>query len=340
MIHSLKQWLALLGLAIFLSACGQHPVEDSAVYLQGHTMGTTYHITLADPKPGVDKAELQQQLDLLLEQLNQQMSTYRPESELSRFNRAAAEFDFAVSSETAKVITEAIRLGDLTDGALDVTVGPLVNLWGFGPNARPEVIPTSAEIEAARGLTGLDKLSVVEGKLRKAQTGLYVDLSSIAKGYGVDLLAEHLQQLGYQNYMVEIGGELRVRGVNGKQKPWRIAVEKPVIEERAIEAVIEPTDLAVATSGDYRNYFEENGRRYSHTIDPATGMPIAHKLVSATVLDPSCMTADGLATALMVMGPERGRVFAQQHGLAVILISKTDSGFARWTSDAAKPYVR
>jgi thiamine biosynthesis lipoprotein len=239
------------------------------------------------------------------------------------------------------VVLEALRINRVTDGALDVTVGPLVNLWGFGPEGRPDKVPSATELEQRRNWTGIDKLAVEGNALVKRIPELYVDLSSIAKGYGVDEIAHYLQSQHVKNYMVDIGGEVRTRGHNGEKKPWRIAIERPTAggEQQAL-LVIEPGEMAMATSGDYRNYFEQDGVRYSHTIDPLTGKPIRHNLVSITVISPLCMTADGLSTGLNVMGPERGMALANLLGIPVFMIVKTAKGFEERYSDAFKPYLK
>ncbi len=337
MLKLVREWLAPLGLAFFLTGCGP---EQS--HIDGQTMGTYYSIKYVSdgslPAPEKIKAEI----DKRLEQVNDEMSTYRPTSELSRFNSSReTNVPFKVSAGTAKVVKEAIRISKLTDGALDVTVGPLVNLWGFGPEGRPELIPEEHEIEKRRAWIGIDKLSVQGNALVKSIPELYVDLSSIAKGYGVDVVAEYLQSLNIHRYMVDIGGEVRTLGKNGKDIPWRIAIEKPVAGiEQSAQEIIEPGDMSIATSGDYRNYFEENGVRYSHTIDPKTGRPINHRLVSITVLSNTCMTADGLSTGLGVLGPERGMALANQMNIPVFMIVKTDTGFEERYSGAFKPYMQ
>jgi thiamine biosynthesis lipoprotein len=268
------------------------------------------------------------------------MSTYRKDSELSRFNQYKGSDPFPVSLEMVTVVKEAIRLSKLTSGALDVTVGPLVNLWGFGPEARPDEVPTDAELAERRKIIGIDNLSVQDGALQKAIPELYVDLSTIAKGWGVDVIADYIESQGIHNYMVEIGGEIRMKGKNHENTAWRIAIEKPDVNERAIQEIIEPGDMAIATSGDYRNYFERDGIRYSHIINPQTGQPINHKVVSVTALHPSCMTADGLATGLMVLGEKKGIELANQQGLAVFMVVKTEDGFKEVASEAFKSYLK
>ncbi|MBC8947671.1 FAD:protein FMN transferase ApbE [Xenorhabdus sp. TS4] len=332
-------WGALLFATMMLAAC-DGPKQQN---LNGQTMGTYYSVKyVADssvPAPEV----LQKEIDRLLEEVNDQMSTYRPNSELSRFNQSReVNKPFPVSAATAKVVKEAIRINKLTDGALDVTVGPLVNLWGFGPEGRITKAPTDEELDIRRAWTGIDNLSVEGNNLIKSIPELYVDLSSIAKGYGVDVVAEYLESRNIKNYMVDIGGEVRTSGNNGKKNPWRIAIEKPSDNGMAQSAqeIIEPGNMSVATSGDYRNYFEQNGVRYSHTINPKTGRPITHNLVSITVIAPTCMSADGFSTGLDVLGPEKGMEVAEKLNIPVFMIVKTKEGFEERYNTAFKAYLQ
>lgn len=332
----MRTWLVALASLLLLAGCEQPPQQ---VHLSGPTMGTSYNIKYIqqDDQPSSDV--LHKEIDRLLEEVNDQMSTYRKDSELSRFNQYQATEPFEVSNQTATVVKEAIRLNGLTEGALDVTVGPLVNLWGFGPEARPEVVPTDAELAERKANTGIHHLTVNGRLLSKDLPHLYVDLSTIAKGWGVDVVADYIESQGIHNYMVEVGGEIRLKGLNRDNVPWRIAVEKPTVDERSIQEIIEPGDMAIATSGDYRNYFERDGVRYSHIINPQTGRPIDNRVVSVTVLDKSCMTADGLATGLMVLGDEKGIEIAEQNHIPVFMIVKTDDGFKEVASSAFKPYL-
>ncbi|WP_017445209.1 FAD:protein FMN transferase [Gayadomonas joobiniege] len=339
MVKQFKLWLALVGLAFFVS-CSQQSELTNQGEIHGRTMGTTYSVKYFYAPTVIQQDELKASIDAALQRVNEQMSTYLPESELSQFNQSDSLQPFTVSKDTAYVIDSAIKLGTLTKGALDVTVGPLVNLWGFGPDKKPDTIPSDDLIEQTRSRTGLDKLSVKGTQIIKSTADLYVDLSAIAKGFGVDKVAELLEQKGIVNYLVEIGGEMRQKGHKADKQAWRIAVEKPVSGQHAVQQVLELGDMAIATSGDYRNYFEENGVRYSHTIDPKTAKPISHSLVSVTVLDASCMRADGLATALNVMGPEAAFAFANAHKLPVYLVIKADDGFVVKYTDSFKPYMR
>lgn len=336
---------SILVLTFVLALGGCFPSNDLAkqeVLLQGKTMGTTYNIKVVvdDKSNQVDIKAMHQGIDDLLIQLNQEMSTYINDSELSLFNQSNSLAPVKISIGLERVIREAIRLGHLSDGKLDITVGPLVNLWGFGPEYRPETIPSEQLLSETRQRVGLDKLVLKNGLLNKLTEKLYVDLSTIAKGYGVDIVAEYIEQQGIQNYLVEIGGEMRLKGFKHTGELWHVAIEKPVSLERAVQQVIVPKDNAVATSGDYRNYYEVDGQRFSHIIDPATGTPINHKLVSVTVIHPSSMTADGLSTAMMVMGEEKALAFAEKNDFAAYLIVKTENGFVEQSTVKFMQYLK
>lgn len=311
------------------------------IVLCGETMGTTYTVKIvedADAAPAGD--EIGAEIEETLKRINGRMSTYDAASELSRWNAWRSSDWFAVSPETAAVVAAAIRAGSMTAGAFDVSVDPLVRLWHFGPspsaNSREaDKIPTQAEIAAALRLVDYAKLAARADPpaVRKAEGEMRVDLSGIAKGYGVDCLAELLESRGRRNYMVEIGGEVRAGGRNLAGGEWQIAVEKPLSGGRGIEAVVSLSDSAMATSGDYRNYFEGDGVRYSHIIDPRSGKPIRHRLASVSVLSERCMEADALATGLMVLGPEAGFALAESQGIAAGFIIREGKGFSeKYTS--------
>lgn len=330
-------WLGFFLASLLLSGCGESAPEILA--LEGRTMGTTWHVTVVNaPEHDRDfyQAGIQAQVDAVVAK----MSTYEAESELSRFNRAPAGEWFALSADTLKVIEEGQRLSAMSAGSFDITVGPVVNLWGFGPDKRPDKVPSEDELAAAFARVGHQHINL-DHEQQRAQKAVdaYVDLSAIAKGYGVDRIADWLEQQGVISYLVEVGGELRAKGHKPDQKPWRIAIESPLDIERDVQQVIKVTDVAIATSGDYRNYFEEQGVRYSHTIDPSTGKPIRHKLASVTVLQPQCMTADGLATTLMVMGEEKGYQFALAHRIPAFFIIKSEQGFIERYTPEFEPYL-
>ncbi|QFU21720.1 FAD:protein FMN transferase [Shewanella eurypsychrophilus] len=336
MKKTLVNWLALVWLAFFVSGCSQ---PAPIISLSGNTMGTTYHIKVVPSAKLPEANLLQAEIDIALEKVNDQMSTYRPDSELSRFNSMGHEETITVSKDTAFVIAEGIHLYEVTGGALDITLGPLVNLWGFGPDKRPTELPSEDVIAAAKAKTGIEFLHLDGMKLSKTNPDLYVDLSSIAKGFGVDMVASILDKYHVSGYLVEIGGELSVYGNKMDDSPWRVAIEQPDVDDREIQLVFAPGDNAIATSGDYRNYYEEDGRQFSHLIDPRDGYPIDHRLASVTVLHKQSMVADGYATAMMVLGTEKSLALAKQENLAIMLIEKQDDGFNVFYSDAFKPYV-
>jgi thiamine biosynthesis lipoprotein len=326
----LKVRLLIIFISTMLTACSPAMVQES--YLTGPTMGTTYNIKFV-PVDKLDEKVLKEQIDQLLQDINQLMSTYIKDSELSQFNQWKSVEPFPMSLQTIEVLKEAKRLGKISAGLLDVTVGPLVNLWGFGPQSRPEKIPSDKLIQATRQLVGLEKLILGPTWASKTNPDLYVDLSTIAKGYAVDQITQLLKANNIENLLVEIGGEMRLSGVKASGEAWKIAIEKPEAEQRAAQEIISIGDNAVATSGDYRIYYEQDGVRYSHLIDPSTGYPITHNVVSVTVIHPSSMTADGLATALIVMGKEKALALAEKSNIAVLLITKEKDGFNEYTSD-------
>jgi len=315
----------------FLAGCRDARQPVHALWtVSGPTMGTVYTVKVVDIPKEVEPAELEGQIREILQQVNARMSTYKEDSELSRFNRQTGDAWFPVSQETTDVMAEALRIAELTGGAYDVTVGPLVNLWNFGPDKRArDQAPSVEAIEAVRQRIGYQNVELRKSPpaLRKKIPGIFVDLSSIAKGHAVDRVAEYLERRGIEHFLVDIGGELRAKGYNGRGTPWRIAVELPVADERAVERVVSISDRSMATSGDYRNYFEQDGVRYSHILDPRSGKPVDHRLASVTVVGPSCATADALATALFVMGPDEAFRLAKEQRWAVLLLVKTDGEF-------------
>ena len=318
-------------LLLFIVSCA--PSKPTEIIISGQTMGTTYSIKVVKrPETPIDVKALQGEIDDALIQVNALMSTYDPDSELSKLNEAEAGQPFAISEQTEYVLTEAIRLHNLSGGSLDVTVGPLVNLWGFGPDKRAEVIPTKSQLLEIEDFVGIDKFELNSGVVTKLHSKLYIDLSTIAKGYGVDVVADIIEGRQINDYLVEIGGEMRVAGKKANGSDWRIAIEKPISNERAIQKIISIGNNAVATSGNYRNYFEQDGIRYSHLIEPTTGYPITHNIVSVTVVHASSMTADGLATALNVMGAEKAKELAQRNDLAVFMIMKQGDDFIEYAS--------
>jgi thiamine biosynthesis lipoprotein len=290
---------------IFLAGSGctrraEHRVE-------GRTMGTTYHVTVVADRVADG---LQGRIDRRLDEINGQLSTWIENSEISRFNRlGTVGEEFPISEDFRNVMGVAAEVHALSGGAWDGTVNPLVALWGFGPEGPTSETPSPERIAAARAEVGFDKIEVRPGgALVKLHPGVTLDLSSIAKGFGVDAVAELLRAAGLADFVVEIGGEVRAAGVRRDGRPWRVGINRPDPEAEPTEVyhVVSLRDAALATSGDYRNYVLEGGRRRSHVIDPRIGEPVSNGVVSVSILARTCTLADGLATAVMVMGPHAG----------------------------------
>ncbi|MDH3614435.1 MAG: FAD:protein FMN transferase [Gammaproteobacteria bacterium] len=315
--------VALLALFSLCVACAKGPAE---VEMSGNTMGTQFSVKLTTTD--VDAARLQQDIEQSLADVERMMSTYMPDSEISRFNDNTTTDWLEVSKEFCLGVEEALALSTLTDGSFDITVGPLVNLWGFGPGELLEAPPADENISAMLKSVGYEHLQAdcTRPALRKDIAELVLDMSAFGKGFAVDRVADWLEAAGFYDYLVEIGGELRLAGHNASGEKWAIGIEVPLIDQRQPYTVIRLTDTAVATSGDYRNYFEADGVRYSHTIDTRTGKPVTHSLASVTVIDDSGYRADALATALLVLGPEKGMELASRESLAVLFLLRSNSG--------------
>ena len=290
-------------------------------------MGTGYSV-VGFSSSGVSADELQTRIDSLLEEINDQMSTYRSDSEVSRFNRYPDTDWFEVSQETAYVVDQALIVSQASSGAFDITVQPLVELWGFDDVEKQGEVPDRQGILTAAGHVGFEGIAVRSSPpaISKGDPDMRIDLSGIAKGYAVDRIAELLDGEGLVSYLVEIGGELRARGEKPDGSPWKVAVERPLPGRRRVQQVLGLDDAAVATSGDYRNYFEHDGTRYAHILDPRSGVPAGGTLVSVTVVARRATYADAMATALMVMGPDAGIEFALQHHIAAFFLIRSDSG--------------
>ncbi|WP_241235056.1 FAD:protein FMN transferase [Amphritea opalescens] len=336
--RNIKRPAALLLAASFmllaLLGCSKQP---QIVSHQGPTMGTSFSVKWVSTDTAVD-AILPAKIDQLLVDINHSMSTYQDDSELSRINQMPAGESVMLSVGLTQVLKQALEISHSSGGAFDVTVGPLVNLWGFGPDGRIIRAPADADIEALRQRVGYHYLTL-SGEQLTRERNVYIDLSAIAKGYGVDQVAELLESAGVSAYLVEVGGELRAKGVKPDGSHWKIAIEAPVSGERIVQRIIKVHNIGIATSGDYRNYFEENGIRFSHTINPVTGKPINHKLASVTVLAKDCATADGLATAMMVLGPDKAEAYAEQQGVEALMIVKSDEGFVEIMTPGFKDYL-
>lgn len=328
-----------LAAALALGACGGR--QDPLIEFSGPTMGTYYSVKIARPPAGTDAAALQSAVVGALDQVIAEISTYDPESELSRLNRNPSTDWIPVSPNLYAALAEGQRIAALSGGAFDITVGPLVNLWGFGPQAKRDAPPTQQEIDAAKARVGWQKLELRDAPpaVRKARGDLYIDLSALGEGCGVERVAALLESRGITDYMVAVAGTIGAKGRNATGKPWAIAIEEPSETERSVHRVIPLTDQVVSTSGDYRNFFEKNGKHYSHEIDPMTGAPVDRKLGSVTVIGDKAMTADGLATALMVLGETRGPALAESQGLAAYFIVRDGETLKGIGSRAFQPYL-
>jgi FAD:protein FMN transferase len=322
-LAALRPWPWLAALAL-LTACDPSP---EPINLSGSAMGTRWSVQLREHPTAVPLSALQAQIEAELERLEQQMSTWRPDSDISRFNRARAGDVLSVPDDFSAVLQAALAVAEASAGAFDPSIGPLVELWGFGPGATDEQVPDPAALAAARAAVGWQRIEFDPASGRLTQPGgLMLDFSAIAKGHAVDRLAAVLETHHIVHYLVEIGGELRSRGQRPDGRGWRIAIERPLAGQQEVQRILAPGDQAMATSGSYRNFFEADGRRHAHAIDPRSGEPIRHRLVSVTVLHASCLQADALATALLVLGPQDGLAFARQQRLAALLLVERDDG--------------
>ena len=302
-------------------------------------MGTRYAVSWSGGEQCT--RDLAQLVEAELHSVNAQMSTWLPDSELSRFNRGPAGQWVSVSADLAAVVDVALHLSRLSDGAFDVTVGPLVNLWGFGAEERSD-LPTAAAIEQAAARVGHAMLEVRLSPpgLRKRIPDLHVDLSAIAKGHAVDRLAELLESHGCGNYLVDIGGELRVRGANPEGTSWRVGVETPESGKQvSVQHLLTLSDDAVATSGDYRNFRQVGETRLSHTIDPRSGWPVVHAMASVTVVADNATLADGLATLIYVLGPGDGLQWAAARQVAALALVRSDGGYDHRYTDSMRNHL-
>ncbi|MGC8119336.1 FAD:protein FMN transferase [Marinobacter sp. VGCF2001] len=316
--------------------------EEKKVWeISGGIFGTTYHINVVLPEDEQRLQTLAQGIENTLEQVDHAMSTWKPDSELSQLNQQGDQSAWtALSPGLFEVIHRSVEIAELTGGAFDVTIGPVVNLWGFGPQARPEQVPSEQELRSVLDGTGWEHLEFdPTARAMRSEKPQYIDLSGIAKGYGVDAVARYLDSEGVGAYLVEVGGEVRTAGRKPDGSAWRLAIEQPTEQGREVNSVVALDAQAMATSGDYRNYYESNGQRYSHTIDPETGSPIGHRLASVTVISEDCMTADALATGFNVMGFERAMSLATRENIPAFFIVRRDSGFETHQSPAFSSYL-
>ncbi|MGH8050559.1 MAG: FAD:protein FMN transferase [Arenimonas sp.] len=304
--------------------------------LSGEAMGTTWTVKFVGPKKSLHSSDLQTGIQQQLDTVDTQMSTWKPQSDLSRFNSAAAGSWQTLPPELFSVLEHSLQLARDTDGAYDPTVGPLVNLWGFGPGPKIRTTPDTASLANARARVDWNRIELDVAQQRARQPGgVYVDLSSIAPGFAVDQISRYLQSVGLQNFLIEHGGELRASGHRPGGSDWRVGIEQPDSND-GMAMVIVLNHRASGSSGDYRKFYELDGKRYSHHIDPRTGAPVTHALASVTVIADDCMTADSTAAALSILGPEEGLVYAKKNNIAALFITRDHEGFSSTMTDSFK----
>lgn len=338
--HPMRWWhipllIILIAGTVFAYYSGNRQNSSVSSYIQseGSVFGTIYHITYNH------NADLQGAIDSVLAQVDLSLSPFNPKSIITAINNNE---DAEVDGHFTTVFNLAQQVNKSTDGAFDITVAPLVNAWGFGFKNKENV--TDSLIEDLLSHVGMEKVSLNGKHIVKTDTLTMLDCSAIAKGYGVDAVGRYLESQGIKDYMVEIGGEVRLRGNNPKGEKWSIGIMKPIddptCQQTELEQILHITDIAMATSGNYRNFYEEDGRKYAHTIDPHTGHPVQHSLLSATVLASDCATADAYATAFMVLGIERAQLLLKKHPEleAFLIYSDADGQTHNWMTGKFKEY--
>jgi thiamine biosynthesis lipoprotein len=295
-------------------------------------MGGTFSVkivTSSDELETPGLTALDRALRSTLDRIEGLMSTWDPDSELSRFNRSTSLEPFTVAPETFAVFEWSLDVGRATGGALDVTIAPLVDAWGFGPGGPRNTVPTETEIDRLRKATGPGRveLNPAAVTVRKTRPDVQCDLSSVVPGYAADRLSRELTDRGYTDFLVDVGGEVLARGRNKDGAPWRVAIERPELHDEAIQRLVPLSDLAITTAGDYRKYREIDGQRVAHILDPRTGRPVTHRLASVTVIDALAVRADAFDTALLVLGTHEGMALATKLNLAALFIERTTDGF-------------
>ncbi|WP_415764931.1 FAD:protein FMN transferase [Pseudomonas sp. ZB1P45] len=313
-----------------LSGCGN---GDSLERFDGPTMGSRYSIQYVRHSSTPGPKAVQAEVENILAEVDRQFSTYRSDSDIERFNALPAGRCQVMPGPVLELIRVGEQLSSQSEGSYDLTVEPLLNLWGFGPQARNEKVPSAQVLAEVRQRVGYQHLRIDGDQLCK-DAAVEVDFNSIAAGYAVDTIAAKLEAMGIHNYLAEATGELKAAGKKLDGSPWRVALEEPRDDQQVAERIIAVDGYGVSTSGDYRNYFEQDGRRYSHTFDARTGVPVLHTLASVTVIHPSALMADGLSTLLLILGPERGWDYAQTHDIGAFFVIRADTGFVTRTTQA------
>ncbi|WP_251358386.1 FAD:protein FMN transferase [Kangiella sp. TOML190] len=329
--------LAIVGTVTLISSCSQ---ETHYKKIIGSTMGTNYSVIAKISHQNIN--QIHQEIETELNDINQLMSTYISDSEINRFNQLQDNTCFTFSDKTWQVLLASKQVYEETNGAFDITLGPLISRWGFNVEQYAEKVPTPQEIAQLLTQVGTNKLSydLDQQCIQKTRPDITINLSAIAKGYGVDRLATIVEQHHISDYLVEIGGEVKASGLKNFNQNWKIAVEKPsTAGQRQQSIIVNLLDSSIATSGDYRNYFVHQGKRFSHTIDPTNGYPVTHQLTSISVIHPSNMMADAYATALNVLGTKQAYEFAKKHQLAIYTISQNGAKVEVDSNRRFKDYI-
>lgn len=314
--------VAMWGAVVLLQGCGGDRLES----ISGPTMGSTYSVQYVRHSNGPAASLVKREIEGILAEVDRQMSTYRSDSDIERFNELPANSCQPMPEPVLQLVRVGEQLSRDSDGAFDLTVEPLLNLWGFGPQGREEKVPSARALAQVQQRVGHGHLRI-EGTQLCKDAAVEVDFNSIAAGYAVDRMAARLTELGIESFLVEATGELKAVGHKVDGSPWRIALEEPRDDQQVAQRVIALDGYGVSTSGDYRNYFEQGGQRFSHTFDARVGQPITHKLASVTVIHPSALMADGLSTLLLILGPEAGWDYAEKHRIGAFFVMRADKGF-------------
>ena len=324
----------LIFAGILITGCSAADKNNDIIKLHGSTMGTTYNIQFVNDVESINKDTLLHETNDILNSIDRLMSTWRSDSELSQINNQPVDKWITASPDTLYVLELALSVSQKTKGAFDVTLAPLIELWGFASHEMKTSIPNKESIKFTLQKVGYEKLEIDHDRgMVIKRMPVRIDLSAIAKGYAVDKIAEHFDNKGIKAYLIEVGGEIRLRGKKSNVKHWKIAIETPLVDKRKAFQVLNITNHAIATSGDYRNYYEINGEHYSHTIDPNSGYPVIHGLASVTVIGETAAYADAVATALMVMGPDKAYQFCEENKISAYFIIKQNKAFvSRYTS--------
>ncbi len=327
---------AIVLLYLSVLSCREKPASIDS--FAGFAQGTTYSVVYVNNKK-IGPDLLKSEMEKILTDFDMSLSLYKDSSVISRINRNE---DVVPDKYFIEVFRKSQRISELTDGAFDITVGPLVKAWGFGPDSHKNF--SEPKRDSLMKLIGMDKVSIENGRVEKADPAIKLDVNAIAQGYSVDVLCEYLDKKGFKNYLIEIGGEVRAKGTKAGAH-WRIGIDKPVDNNNSpgetLQAIIRISDKSLATSGNYRKFYVEDGVKYSHTIDPRTGYPAKNRLLSATIIADDCATADGIATACMVMGKEKAIEFIIEHPeFSAYFVYSDDTGnFSTWYSESLKEFI-